>query len=65
MTGMRKRALCKLKWSDCDFENKASALCGKVAKKRHSELIPMNDLAFGILQLIENSDSEDSFLGKD
>ena len=65
VTGMRKSALFNLKWTDCDFNNKIIVLRGEVAKKGHTERIPMNDIAFGILQSIDKSESEYVFPGKD
>ncbi len=65
VTGMRKSALFNLKWSDCDFENKVIVLRGEVAKKGHTERIPMNDMALIILQSVERGNSEYVFPGKD
>ena len=65
VTGMRKSALFNLKWADCDFENKVIVLRGEVAKKGHTERIPMNDMALTILHAVERGNSEYVFPGKD
>ena len=64
-TGMRKTALLNLQWDDCDFENRVILLRGEVAKKGHTEFIPMNDAAFSILNSIEKTASPYIFPGRD
>jgi integrase len=65
VTGMRKNALLNLQWDDCDFENHVILLRGEVAKKGHTERIPMNEAAFSILNSIEKSSSPYIFPGRD
>ena len=42
-TGMRRSALLHLQWDDLDFERGFITLRGDVAKKKKTEIIPMND----------------------
>jgi len=65
VTGMRKNALLNLQWDDCDFENHVILLRGEVAKKGHTERIPMNEAAFSILNSIEKSSSPYIFPGRE
>lgn len=63
-TGMRRGALLNLKWADLDFENGFITLRGDVAKKKKTEMIPMNEQACKVLEAIPQSASEYVFPGR-
>lgn len=63
-TGMRKSAILQLKWKDLDFERGFITLRGETAKKRKTEVIPMNDGARQALEGLPRT-SEYVFPGRD
>lgn len=64
VTGFRKSALLNLRWDDLDFENRIIILRGAVAKKGKTDYVPMNDVAYAILNSIQKTSSEYIFPGK-
>ena len=66
VTGVRRGAIFDLKWSDINFERGIITLRGESAKKKKTEMIPMNAAARNILQNLSTStQSEYVFPGKD
>jgi integrase len=63
-TGMRRGALLNLQWDDLDFERGFITLRGEVAKKKRTEIIPMNDQARAILKSQIRTTSPYVFPGK-
>lgn len=63
-TGMRRGALLNLQWNDLDFERGFITLRGDVAKKKKTEVIPMNGQARTILENITRTTSQYVFPGK-
>ena len=63
-TGMRRGALLNLKWDDLDFERGFITLRGDVAKKKRTEVIPMNEQARQILQQVQRTSSPYVFAGR-
>jgi len=57
-TGMRRSAIFSLQWSDLDFRNRQIMLRGEVAKSGRTGFIPMNPVAYEILQGIKPTGSD-------
>ncbi len=63
-TGMRRGALCNLKWDDLDFERGFITLRQEVAKNKKTETIPMNEQARLILSGLTKTPSPYVFPGR-
>lgn len=63
-TGMRRKALLHLQWSDLDFERGFITLRGEAAKKGKTETIPMNEQARAILRDVPRTASPYVFPGR-
>jgi len=63
-TGMRRGALLNLQWDDLDFERGFITLRGEVAKKKRTEIIPMNAQAKAVLENQPRTTSPYVFPGK-
>ncbi|MBR4608717.1 MAG: site-specific integrase [Lachnospiraceae bacterium] len=64
VTGMRKGALLALRWDDCDFDRNIITLRGAAAKSGQTGYIPMTQAARGVLESIQNRESDYVFPGK-
>ena len=63
-SGMRRSALLYLQWDDLDFERGFITLRGDVAKKKKTEIIPMNAQARAVLEGLIRTTSPYVFPGK-
>jgi integrase len=63
-TGMRRSALLNLQWDDLDFARGFITLRGDVAKKKKTEIIPMNAQARAVLEGVIRTTSHYVFPGK-